>query len=321
VDIRQLRYFVGVLEARSLSKAAGLLNVAQPALGVQIRNLERELGTQLLQRHARGVFPTEAGQRLAQHATQLLRQFELARKDLIEFARAPHSRVTLHAGRTIPRDIIATIAETCRERYPEVQLALTEGRIRQIAELGSGGDRPDLVLTFRPDAHLLSPSNGLPEDLWTVQSIVQDELYFVSSPSVECADDAVDLRAAFAWPLVLPSASHAIRQMIDVAAEAVGCELNIYCNVDSIESTKKIVMHGSAASFLPLAFVRDELRDGRLRAAKTNDHRLRRTLRILRSTNQRRSSSVDLVHRLISDLLVEATADRSLGWSRAVAGC
>src|SRR5258705_13959834 len=74
MDIRQLRYFVGVLEAKSLNKASVLLHVAQPALSTQIRNLERELGVKLLDRHARGIAPTKAGERLGQHAYQLFRQ-------------------------------------------------------------------------------------------------------------------------------------------------------------------------------------------------------------------------------------------------------
>ena len=59
VDIKQLRYFMGVLEAKSITKAAEQLYVAQPALGLQIRKLEEELGVELFVRHSRGVAPTE----------------------------------------------------------------------------------------------------------------------------------------------------------------------------------------------------------------------------------------------------------------------
>ena len=204
MEIRQLRYFVGVLEARSMNKAAGLLNVAQPALGVQIRNLEEELGAQLLQRHARGVMPTEAGQRLAQHARRLLRQVEIVRQDLLEFAKAPRSHVALYAGRTFPQDIVATIAETCTECFPEVQLVLTEGPVRPIVELGNEGDRPDLVVAFRPDAHLkFSNGHGPQNDLWTIQSVAHDELYFVYSGTAKSIGHDIDLRSALAQQLVL----------------------------------------------------------------------------------------------------------------------
>ena len=57
MDIKQLRYFMGVLEAKSITKAAEHLYVAQPALGLQIRKLEEELGVELFVRHSRGVAP------------------------------------------------------------------------------------------------------------------------------------------------------------------------------------------------------------------------------------------------------------------------
>ncbi len=86
MDVRQLRYFVGVLEAKSLSKASVLLHVAQPALGVQIGNLERELGAKLLHRHSRGVAPTDVGERLARRARHLLKEFDDLRRNLIDCA-------------------------------------------------------------------------------------------------------------------------------------------------------------------------------------------------------------------------------------------
>src|SRR5258707_8474706 len=89
MDIRQLRYFVGVLEAKSLNKASVLLHVAQPALSTQIRNLERELGVKLLDRHARGIAPTKAGERLGQHALQPLSPVYLGPADPTAYAARP----------------------------------------------------------------------------------------------------------------------------------------------------------------------------------------------------------------------------------------
>ena len=95
MDFRQLRYFLGVYEAKSITKASERLNVAQPALGLQVRKLEEELGVDLFFRHSRGVTPTEAGQLLAVHARVLLRQFERVRQDLIDFGGQPHGRVAV----------------------------------------------------------------------------------------------------------------------------------------------------------------------------------------------------------------------------------
>jgi LysR family nitrogen assimilation transcriptional regulator len=95
MDIKQLRYFLGVLEARSITKAADTMAIAQPALGLQIRKLEDELGVDLLVRHSRGITPTEAGLRLAQHAESLLRQFDRMHQDMVDFAGARRSLITV----------------------------------------------------------------------------------------------------------------------------------------------------------------------------------------------------------------------------------
>ena len=78
MDIRQLRYFVSAVDVGSVTNAAHQLNISQPALGLQIRKLEDELGSPLLTRHSRGVSLTPAGEKLYEHATLILRQTERA---------------------------------------------------------------------------------------------------------------------------------------------------------------------------------------------------------------------------------------------------
>src|SRR5262249_39102489 len=68
VDFRKLKYFVAVSEQKSFTKAAEILRIAQPALGLQIRQLEQQLKVQLLVRHSRGVEMTDAGAILLEHA-------------------------------------------------------------------------------------------------------------------------------------------------------------------------------------------------------------------------------------------------------------
>src|SRR2546423_6815578 len=72
VHLRYLRYVVAVGETRNLSRAAAQLHVAQPALSRQIRDLERELGVELIERHPKGVTPTPAGDALIHGAPRIL---------------------------------------------------------------------------------------------------------------------------------------------------------------------------------------------------------------------------------------------------------
>ena len=76
MQLRQLRYFVEIVEAGSFSRAAAIIHVAQPALSHQIAALEQEIGVSLLHRGPRGVRPTAAGEMLHREAASILRQME-----------------------------------------------------------------------------------------------------------------------------------------------------------------------------------------------------------------------------------------------------
>jgi len=304
MDIRQLRYFVGVLEARSLTKASGLLRIAQPALGAQIRNLERELGAKLLHRHARGVIPTEAGERLAHHAEDLLRQFDRVRQDLMHYAAAPSGRVLLSVGRTIPRIVSATIAERCRVKFPDIQLRIMEGCPKPHDE--QAASEPDLVVAFRLDAD--TPPMA--------ESLVQDELAFVTGGQGERLPRQVDFRAVALRTLILPTHPHDRRRLVESAAERSGVSLKVYCEVDSLETTRALVERGVADTLLPVACVREELKDRKLRAAKVSNRRLQRTLQLFHAKGQSKSSAQDLVRDEVRSVILEFAQDESFGWKQ-----
>jgi LysR family transcriptional regulator, nitrogen assimilation regulatory protein len=95
VDIRKLRYFVAVSEQKSFTKAAEILRIAQPALGLQIRQLEQQLKVQLLVRHSRGVELTEAGVILLERARDILERVEMARAAVRDSAPAQGERITI----------------------------------------------------------------------------------------------------------------------------------------------------------------------------------------------------------------------------------
>ena len=93
MDIRQLRYFSEIVEAKSFTRAANRVRIAQPALGLQIRKLEDELGAELLRRHSRGVEATEAGTVLLRHANAILKQVEQARQEVMDLSGPPRGEI------------------------------------------------------------------------------------------------------------------------------------------------------------------------------------------------------------------------------------
>jgi LysR family nitrogen assimilation transcriptional regulator len=95
VELRTLRYFIAVLEAGSLSRAAGSLYVAQPALTAQIRKLEEDLGAQLFERSHAGMTPTPAGLQLYQDARRLLSDAAAVRERVRSLPQGPEGSVTV----------------------------------------------------------------------------------------------------------------------------------------------------------------------------------------------------------------------------------
>ncbi|HWW73370.1 MAG TPA: LysR family transcriptional regulator, partial [Duganella sp.] len=89
MELRQLRYFVAIVDHGSLSRAALVLHVAQPALTQQLRQLEEELGVQLLHRSAQGVLSTDAGKIFYEHAQAILKQVADARSAVTQSAERP----------------------------------------------------------------------------------------------------------------------------------------------------------------------------------------------------------------------------------------
>jgi len=303
MDVRQLRYFVGVLEAKSLNKASKLLHIAQPALGAQIRNLERELGLELLRRHPRGVEPTEAGERVARHARQLLLQIDRMRRELSDYASAPSGRVLMCMARSLPREVITSIAERCQSTLPDVKLRIVDGFRHQVSAEGA---MADLALTFYP-------GDGVPF-VW--EPLVQDELVFVSDVEEKRVQGEIDFRKLARHKLILPSQPHYVRHFVEAAALLASHELKISYEIDSFDVIKELVARGIGKTILPIASVRNDVRNGKLKLARIKNPRLQRTLYMLHSSRQERPSAVDLIRREVRSVVFECADDVTFGWHR-----
>ena len=126
MDLRQLRYFLGIVEAGSFSKAAQRLHVAQPALSQHVRNMELDLGVELLFRTPQGVTVTEAGETLLRHARAVLAQVAVAREEVIARQAEPEGEVRFGLPGTISERICVPLILEARRRFPKVKLRIAE---------------------------------------------------------------------------------------------------------------------------------------------------------------------------------------------------
>ena len=142
MDLKQLEYFVNVVDLGGFSRAARVLGVAQPAISRQVRGLEVELRQSLLLRNGRGATPTEAGKRLLEHARGILQQVDRARRDVDETKGAavgqgrrraaadgrapPHRAVRARVPAGVPAGVAQHRRGTVR---PTIQEWLAVGRV------------------------------------------------------------------------------------------------------------------------------------------------------------------------------------------------
>src|SRR5258705_12801115 len=124
MDLARLKYFVAVAESGSFSRAAAALHLTQPSLSRQVQLLERELGQRLLERHGRGVQPTEAGTALLAHARAIFELAERATSDMAERQRNPRGRLTIGLPHRVAHVITADLVERFHARYPEAAITV-----------------------------------------------------------------------------------------------------------------------------------------------------------------------------------------------------
>jgi len=241
VELRQLAYFDAVVRHGSFTKAAQRLHIAQPAVSAQIRRLETELGTTLLERTTRRVALTHAGELFLTRARQVLAQLDAARGDLAELSAVRRGRVRIGATQVLGSlDLPASLA-SFRGRYPGVSLALHSGLIAKLLGMLDAGD-VDLILgpihDDLPAAYHASP-------------LVPESLVLVTPPGHPLAAGRdVALAAAGDEPFICLPADSRLRAILTGAAAAEGFVPRIEFETYSPASIRDLVAAGLGVALL-----------------------------------------------------------------------
>lgn len=241
MDLKQLEYFVRVAEHGSISKAATVLDVAQPALSRQIRNLELELREFLFVRSGRGVALTPAGQRLLEHAVAILQLTQRAKTDLMALHDMPVGRVVVGLPPSISRVLTVPLIEHFERELPDCQLAVVEGLSSHIIEWVTSG-RVDVGLAYNPEAQAsveIKPLRREPLGL------------VVPRPgSHRAPPQSLPMRELPSYPLIVPERMHAIRRLLETRAQHAGIKLTIAWEVSSIPAIIDLVLAGHGYAVL-----------------------------------------------------------------------
>jgi len=245
VDIRQLRYFEAVVRHRHFTNAADELHVAQSALSHQVRQLERELGVELLRRTTRSVQPTEAGELVAARARAVLAETEALRGEIDELRGLVRGHVNVGAMLFGGELDIPAILARFTSTYPDVEIGLREGTAQRMVEMLSEGS---LDVAFALEV-------GPRDDLERLE-LSSEELAVAMSPDHALAGDGpLSIEALEGSRLIAFQRGSSTRQMVDTALAAAGVEPRIALEANDFALVRSLVARGIGLAILPRSFL------------------------------------------------------------------
>lgn len=245
MDIRQLKYFVQIVESGSLSKASRQLFIVQPALSQQISRLEDEVGKPLLIRSVRGVEPTENGEALYHHAKFILRQIDEAVQVARQQYSAVQGRVVLGLSPSTSAMVGLTIIRQLKEKHPKLLLNVVVALPAQLEDMARKGEL-DVAILFSDVA-----ANEL-----THEPLFDEEVFVVipsDSSLVPAHKTALTLAEVAALPLVLSSPQHNLRRRLSLEFERANLKPNLVAEIDSLQLVMRHVLEDGGATIQAVA--------------------------------------------------------------------
>ncbi|RJG16290.1 LysR substrate-binding domain-containing protein [Massilia cavernae] len=290
MELRQLRYFVAIVDHGSLSRAALVLHVAQPALTQQLRQLEDELGARLLHRSAQGVLCTDAGKVFYEHAQAILKQVADARSAVTQSTTRPSGSVTLGLPHSISGALALPLLMATREHYPEITLQLTEELSGNLSEQLRSG-RINLAVLF-DDGQL---------GAFTSTPLIEEDLMFIcrAGSALDPGGASVAFADALGRTLILPAQQQGVRPRIENAAHAAGLALANVIEINSIAILKSALLADMGATLLPAAPLQDQVESGALVARPIHSPALARSVTLCASKNIPLTNAAAAVGRLV----------------------
>jgi LysR family nitrogen assimilation transcriptional regulator len=290
VELRQLRYFVAIVDHGSLSRAARVLHIVQPALTQQIQQLEDELGAMLLHRSAQGMQATDAGKLFYEHAQAILKQVGDARSAIAQSTGKPRGTVALGIPQSASGALAFPLLKAVRAAYPDIVFQLTEELTGNLTEQLRSG-RLNLAILF-DDGQLGS---------FATQPLVEEQMMYITRADSQfaCKRKSIRLAQVLEAPLILPSLQHGVRPRIEQVVREQGRQLDTVIEITSIAILKSALLADMGATILPVSPMLAEIGRGELRAVPVSDVQLSRTVTLCASKNIPLTNAAMAVEKLV----------------------
>jgi DNA-binding transcriptional LysR family regulator len=291
MDLRQLRYFVGIVQAGSLARAADQLHVAQSALSHHLASLESDLDRQLVTRGPKGIQLTEAGSILYRHAETILRNLDFARQDTMSALNVPSGRVSIGFPVAWASIVGYELFARIRSVYPHILLHVTDGNSALVRERLING-RLDIAVLFM----------GQPERGLAVEPLFLEELFYVTmdpDPSPIRIADVAQL------PLLVPGPGSGSQRVAEEVFNKRGLTVTSIGEIDSLSTLRRAIASGIGNAILPWCALYDDDRKISLNHRRFADANLVRPVALCFSEVAQRSPAIEAVAQTLKSLVRE----------------
>jgi len=247
MNLRRLKYYVKIVDIGSLTQAAEVLHIAQPALSQQLAALEGELDQQLLIRTKRGVTPTEAGKILYAHAQTILRQCEQAQSAVDNAGSALSGHVCVGLAPSTAASLLAMpLIQAVKAQHPGIVLYLNENFGSPMSEQIMNGRMDMAVIYGDRQVHGLS-----------FVPLMKEDLYLVGSAQVSTPDITVELADVVKRELFMPRPYNVVRRLVDETLQREKLKANIIAEIESPSTLNAAVTSGLGVTILPESAARE----------------------------------------------------------------
>lgn len=240
VDIRQLRYFIAIVEEGKISAAAKRLHMSQPPLSQQLKAMEDELGSKLVERTRNGLNMTSAGRTLYTNAVRITQLMEETKSEVIKVGQGVNGRLTIGMNTLSANGFLEVLARF-RERYPEVTYTIQQNESTYLCQLVRD-QQVEVAVIYMP----------LDLDDFTVLHLYNEPFYFITSTQAPHMSQDPHLDEIEGSPLLLPSTRGlGVHYQVQEAFARFKLEPNIIGECSDISLLMDLVATNFATSLVP----------------------------------------------------------------------
>jgi DNA-binding transcriptional LysR family regulator len=258
MDVRQLEMFRAVVDAGSFTGAAQRLHVSQSAISRQLKLLEEELGTLLLERTGRGVNVTAEGHILLTTANRIWRDMQEVVAQIADTQKLQRGVISLGGGMTVCLHILPRLLKKFRTLYKNVDLRITTGTADQLLQSLRAHEVDLLLLTLPIVA----------ADLEVLPVLREEMLVITAKNHALTRTRSVDAKSLARYPLILFESGSNTRKVVDDHFLAQQTPMNVVMETENVEIIKAMVANGLGVTILPYGALAADLRQGRFAWAR-----------------------------------------------------